>query len=713
MVCFSTIPRQIGDRAAACLPQVAGPASPRGSGVCSASAGPPPTTLMSVTLKVGVLGARGKVGRAVCEAVEAADDLELVAAHRRRRRPRTTWSTAGVEAVVDFTHPDVVMDNLEFCVAHGIHAVVGTTGFDDDRLDTLRGWLDASAGHRRAGRPQLLHRRVLMMRFAAEAARVLRVRRDRRAAPPRQGRRALRHRPAYGGADRRRPPRGRPRPGPRRHLDRARRGPRRRRRRHPRARPAGPGAGRAPGGHPRRRGGDPHHPARLARPGLLHPRRAARAAPDRPTTPGSPWASRSSSTWTEPPCAPSSPQPSCTIVLVHGPCSASWRGATGRGCGLGATCSASRLPPVLPDRAPTGWREIDFRRRPTLALPATSSGGAAFPAERRCPRLPRDGSTTRRRPPFAELRRRGEARPEATRRRGCSAGDRSYDAAGDRTLRASRAASGHARSASCRRVRCRFCNARLADVRRTLADAGRGVSRERAPSASTGACRRGTVACAPVRVSSPWPVRPQRRRPCGRPPPPRRPPRDPPRLGPVAAALAARRPTPPRPRFGAGQAFTAVGDARRPRRHPPRAAGPHLPRACRSLGGDLVVHQGAAGRLEGPQPDARPPPHPRRDPDRRQAAAGAAALAPEPGHPRDHRGEGRRLAAGRRRHRRDAPPGLRGAHRRHAGRRHPQPAGHLRRRPHRRGAPHRAADRERRRLRPVALQRHGPAAASR
>ena len=57
-----------------------------------------------------------------------------------------------MEAVVDFTHPDVVMDNLEFCVSHGIHAVVGTTGFDADRLDTLRGWLATERGHRRAGR---------------------------------------------------------------------------------------------------------------------------------------------------------------------------------------------------------------------------------------------------------------------------------------------------------------------------------------------------------------------------------------------------------------------------------------------------------------------------------------------------------------------------------------------------------------------------------
>jgi 4-hydroxy-tetrahydrodipicolinate reductase len=123
-----------------------------------------------VTLKVGVLGALGKVGRAVCEAVEGADDLELVA--RIDVDDDLQELVDGrVEAVVDFTHPDVVMDNLEFCVAHGIHAVVGTTGFDSDRLDTLRGWLAKSAGTGVLVAPNFSIGAVLMMRFAAEAAR--------------------------------------------------------------------------------------------------------------------------------------------------------------------------------------------------------------------------------------------------------------------------------------------------------------------------------------------------------------------------------------------------------------------------------------------------------------------------------------------------------------------------------------------------------------
>ena len=72
-------------------------------------------------MKVGVLGARGKVGAEVCRAVEAAEDLELVA-QVDAGDDIEALVTSGAEAVVDFTHPDVVMDNLEFCIGHGIHA---------------------------------------------------------------------------------------------------------------------------------------------------------------------------------------------------------------------------------------------------------------------------------------------------------------------------------------------------------------------------------------------------------------------------------------------------------------------------------------------------------------------------------------------------------------------------------------------------------------
>jgi 4-hydroxy-tetrahydrodipicolinate reductase len=123
-------------------------------------------------MKVGVLGARGKVGREVCRAVRAADDLELVASVDTGSDDDSLEDlvSAGAQAVVDFTHPDVVMANLEFCIGHGIHAVVGTTGFDDDRLDRLRSWLDASPGTGALVAPNFSVGAVLMMRFAAEAA---------------------------------------------------------------------------------------------------------------------------------------------------------------------------------------------------------------------------------------------------------------------------------------------------------------------------------------------------------------------------------------------------------------------------------------------------------------------------------------------------------------------------------------------------------------
>src|SRR5690606_1400379 len=100
-------------------------------------------SLGPMTIKVGVLGARGKVGREVCAAVEAAEDLELVAAVDQDEEI-DELVRGGAQAVVDFTHPDVVMDNLEFCIDHGIHAVVGTTGFDEGRLAQLRDWLERS-----------------------------------------------------------------------------------------------------------------------------------------------------------------------------------------------------------------------------------------------------------------------------------------------------------------------------------------------------------------------------------------------------------------------------------------------------------------------------------------------------------------------------------------------------------------------------------------
>lgn len=123
--------------------------------------------------RVGVVGAAGKVGREICDAVEGSADLELVARVDREDGfdDLDALVAAGVEAIVDFTHPDAVMGTLETCIGHGVHAVVGTTGFDDARLDQLRGWLSEAPGVGVLIAPNFSVGAILMMRFAAQAAR--------------------------------------------------------------------------------------------------------------------------------------------------------------------------------------------------------------------------------------------------------------------------------------------------------------------------------------------------------------------------------------------------------------------------------------------------------------------------------------------------------------------------------------------------------------
>lgn len=125
---------------------------------------------MSAPIRVGVLGAQGKVGQAICAAVEAATDLELVATVDKDDALET-FTAAGTEVVVDFTHPDVVMGNLKFLVENGIHAVVGTTGFDAARLGEVRGWLNQRPEVGVLIAPNFAIGAVLSMRFAEQAAR--------------------------------------------------------------------------------------------------------------------------------------------------------------------------------------------------------------------------------------------------------------------------------------------------------------------------------------------------------------------------------------------------------------------------------------------------------------------------------------------------------------------------------------------------------------
>lgn len=92
-----------------------------------------------MAIKVGVLGAQGRVGKAIVEGVNAEDDLELVAEISRGDDLQQLVDNHA-EVIVDFTQPDSVMGNLEFCIANGIHCVVGTTGFDKERLDQVEQW---------------------------------------------------------------------------------------------------------------------------------------------------------------------------------------------------------------------------------------------------------------------------------------------------------------------------------------------------------------------------------------------------------------------------------------------------------------------------------------------------------------------------------------------------------------------------------------------
>jgi 4-hydroxy-tetrahydrodipicolinate reductase len=120
-------------------------------------------------LRVGVVGALGRVGAEVCAAVEVSGDLELVA-RIDAGDELSTLLDARAEVIVDFTHPDVVMDTLRFCVDNDVHAVVGTSGFDAVRLQTLAEWLEGKPELGVLIAPNFAIGAVLSMRFAEIAA---------------------------------------------------------------------------------------------------------------------------------------------------------------------------------------------------------------------------------------------------------------------------------------------------------------------------------------------------------------------------------------------------------------------------------------------------------------------------------------------------------------------------------------------------------------
>jgi 4-hydroxy-tetrahydrodipicolinate reductase len=133
-------------------------------------------------MRVAVAGAAGRMGQAVCAAVQAAEDMELTGRADPLLQTTLEQVLADADVVVDFTRPDVALQNALACVRAGVHAVIGTTGFDLERLGAELRELaaaDTRQGGGPSGRapanvlvaPNFAIGAVLMMRFAAQAAR--------------------------------------------------------------------------------------------------------------------------------------------------------------------------------------------------------------------------------------------------------------------------------------------------------------------------------------------------------------------------------------------------------------------------------------------------------------------------------------------------------------------------------------------------------------
>lgn len=120
-------------------------------------------------IRVGVLGARGRMGATVVDAVNAAEGMEVVAALDEGDDLSALVSVA-CQVIVDFTTPNAVMGNLEFAIGHGMHCVVGTTGFDESRLSQVRAWMDTHPDVGVLIAPNFSIGAVLMMHLSALAA---------------------------------------------------------------------------------------------------------------------------------------------------------------------------------------------------------------------------------------------------------------------------------------------------------------------------------------------------------------------------------------------------------------------------------------------------------------------------------------------------------------------------------------------------------------
>lgn len=123
-----------------------------------------------MTYRVGVLGAKGRMGAEVCEAVAGAADMKLVAA-LDAGDPVYSMASEGAAIVVDFTTADSVLGHVKWLIENGVHAVIGTTGIGDEGINQIRQW---SAARPEVGvliAPNFSIGAILMMRFAADAAR--------------------------------------------------------------------------------------------------------------------------------------------------------------------------------------------------------------------------------------------------------------------------------------------------------------------------------------------------------------------------------------------------------------------------------------------------------------------------------------------------------------------------------------------------------------
>ena len=122
-----------------------------------------------MSIKVAVLGSKGRMGSEAVKTISAAEDLELVA-QLDVGDSLDNLIKSGAQTVVDFTHPDSVMGNLEFAIKNGINVVVGTTGFDAKKLNEIKSWLQAQPKVGALIAPNFGLGAVLMMQFAAQAS---------------------------------------------------------------------------------------------------------------------------------------------------------------------------------------------------------------------------------------------------------------------------------------------------------------------------------------------------------------------------------------------------------------------------------------------------------------------------------------------------------------------------------------------------------------